>query len=154
MENQNFAKAEMLIRQPVDRVFEAFVDPAITTKFWFTKSTGKLEEHKKVDWSWEMYGFTATVLVKKIERNKKIVIEWGDDDTKSTVEWSFQPFSAHTTWVSIINKGFEGTSEQMLSQVRDSTEGFSLVLAGLKAYLEHHIQLNLVADRFPKELNA
>jgi hypothetical protein len=34
--------------------------------------------------------------------------------------------------------------------VRNSTEGFTLVLAGAKAYLEHHIQLNLVLDRFPK----
>jgi hypothetical protein len=34
--------------------------------------------------------------------------------------------------------------------VAGSTEGFSLVLAGLKAFLEHNIRLNLVADRFPK----
>jgi len=31
------AKVEMLIRKPLDEVFEAFVDPTITTKFWFTK---------------------------------------------------------------------------------------------------------------------
>jgi hypothetical protein len=30
-----------------------------------------------------------------------------------------------------------------------STEGFTLVLAGLKALLEHNIILNLVPDRFP-----
>jgi hypothetical protein len=29
-------------------------------------------------------------------------------------------------------------------------QGFSLVLAGLKALLEHDVRLNLVADRFPK----
>jgi uncharacterized protein YndB with AHSA1/START domain len=34
------AKAEMLIRKPVEEVFEAFVNPAVTTKFWFTKSRG------------------------------------------------------------------------------------------------------------------
>lgn len=34
------AKAEMLIRKPVAEVFEAFVNPEITTKFWFTKSSG------------------------------------------------------------------------------------------------------------------
>ena len=32
------AKAEMLIRKPVAEVFEAFINPEITTKFWFTKS--------------------------------------------------------------------------------------------------------------------
>jgi hypothetical protein len=30
--------------------------------------------------------------------------------------------------------------------------GFTWVLAGLKAYLEHNIMLNLIADRFPKGL--
>ncbi|MBC7990984.1 MAG: polyketide cyclase, partial [Luteimonas sp.] len=27
----------MLIRRPVAEVFEAFVDPAITSRFWFTR---------------------------------------------------------------------------------------------------------------------
>ena len=34
------AKAGMLIRRPVKDVFEAFVDPKITTKFWFTRAAG------------------------------------------------------------------------------------------------------------------
>jgi uncharacterized damage-inducible protein DinB len=40
------AKAEMLIRKPVAEVFEAFVNPAVTTKFWFTKSIGDLSMTK------------------------------------------------------------------------------------------------------------
>ncbi|WP_431211735.1 SRPBCC domain-containing protein [Puia sp. P3] len=42
----------MLIRRPVAEVFGAFVDPAVTTKFWFTKSTGRLEAGKEVVWTW------------------------------------------------------------------------------------------------------
>jgi hypothetical protein len=38
--------------------------------------------------------------------------------------------------------------------VTGSTEGFTLVLAGAKAYLEHGLQLKLVADRFPTGLEA
>ena len=49
------AKAQMLIRRPIGEVFEAFVDPAVTTRFWFTRSTGRLEEGKEVRWDWEMY---------------------------------------------------------------------------------------------------
>src|SRR5262245_40098833 len=49
------AKAEMLIRRPVAEVFQAFVDPAITTKFWFTRSSGPLEAAGRVQWEWEMY---------------------------------------------------------------------------------------------------
>ena len=35
-----------------------------------------------------------------------------------------------------------------------TTEGFTLVLAGLKALLEHGMRLNLVADRFPKGMET
>ena len=49
------AKTEMLIRKPVSEVFEAFVDPAITSKFWFTKGSGRLQAGKQVRWDWEMY---------------------------------------------------------------------------------------------------
>ncbi len=40
LEQAPVAKAELLIRKPVGEVFEAFVNPEITTKFWFTKSSG------------------------------------------------------------------------------------------------------------------
>jgi hypothetical protein len=40
------AKTGMLIRRPAADVFEAFVNPDITTKFWFTKSSGRLEAGK------------------------------------------------------------------------------------------------------------
>lgn len=41
-----FGKVEMLIRKPVAEVFEAFINPVITTKFWLTKSSGRIEEGK------------------------------------------------------------------------------------------------------------
>jgi uncharacterized protein YndB with AHSA1/START domain len=43
----------MLIRRPVSDVFEAFVNPDITTKFWFTQSSGRLEAGKQVQWDWK-----------------------------------------------------------------------------------------------------
>jgi uncharacterized protein YndB with AHSA1/START domain len=151
-EAQNFAKAEMLIRKPVSLVFEAIIDPALTTKFWFTKSTGKLEENKHVEWTWEMYDYVAPVLVKSIVPDERIEIEWGNEDALTTVEWTFKPLSADSTFVSIVNTGFKGDVEQIIAQIRDSTEGFTLLLAALKAYLEHGIELNLIADRFPEGL--
>jgi len=50
MENKQFAKAEMLIRKGIEEVFDAFINPEITTKIWFTKSSGKLETGKHVEW--------------------------------------------------------------------------------------------------------
>lgn len=68
------------------------------------------------------------------------------------VEWVFNPLNEHETFVSITNSGFHGDTDKIIDQVRNSTEGFTLVLAGAKAYLEHNLQLNLVLDRFPKGL--
>ena len=140
----------MLIRKPVADVFGAFVDPEITTKFWFTKSSGWLEAGKQVRWDWEMYGISVPVTVKTIEPNKRIVVEWPGYSGHTTVEWVFAPQKDGTTFVSITEAGFSGDGDELVKQVTDSTQGFSLVLAGLKAFLEHNVRLNLVADRYPK----
>jgi hypothetical protein len=56
--------------------------------------------------------------------------------------------------VGITNTGFTGGGAELAKQTADAAEGFSLVLAGLKALLEHGVRLNLVADRFPKGLDV
>jgi hypothetical protein len=70
------------------------------------------------------------------------------------VEWKFAAQKDGTTFVSITEAGFSGDGDQLMQQVADSTQGFSLVLAGLKALLEHDVRLNLVADRYPKGIEA
>jgi uncharacterized protein YndB with AHSA1/START domain len=75
-------ETQMLIRKPIATVFQAFIDPKITTNFWFTKSSGLLEIGKTITWEWEMYGVSTNVLVKDIIPNKKIATEWGNPATK------------------------------------------------------------------------
>jgi uncharacterized protein YndB with AHSA1/START domain len=143
-------KTGMLIRKPVADVFEAFINPNITTKFWFTKSSGRLEVGKQVQWDWEMYDISIAVTAKAIEPNQRIVIEWPGYSGLTTVEWMFAPQKDGTTFVSIAEAGFTGDGDELVKQVTDSTQGFSLVLAGLKALLEYNVRLNLVADRYPE----
>jgi uncharacterized protein YndB with AHSA1/START domain len=143
------ARAEMLIRQPVALVYEAFVNPAITSNFWFTRGSGRLEAGKEVRWEWEMYGVSIAVAVKEMEPNKRILVEWPGQGTPTRVEWTFASRADNTTFVTITNAGFSGDDDAIVKQALDSTEGFTLVLCGLKAYLEHNIRLNLVGDRFP-----
>ena len=142
------AKTAMLIRRPVAEVFEAFINPAITSKFWFTRGSGRLEQGKEVQWDWEMYNFSTQVSVKAIEENKRILIEWSGYGT-TMIEWIFTAPSENTTFVSITNTGFSGNGDELVNQAISSTEGFTFVLSGLKAFLEHNIILNLVADRHP-----
>lgn len=146
------AKAEMLIRRPVAEVFEAFINPAMTTKFWFSRSSGRLEPGCQVQWEWEMYGVSSQVSVKAIEEQKRILIEWSGYGTPNLVEWIFTALEDDTTFVSITNTGFSGNGDELVNQAMGSTAGFTMVLCGLKAFLEHNIMLNLVADRFPKGL--
>lgn len=65
------------------------------------------------------------------------------------VEWIFTSRAENKTLVSIINSGFKGDRDDIVRQVIDSTGGFTIVLCGLKALLEHGIVLRLVSDRFP-----
>jgi uncharacterized protein YndB with AHSA1/START domain len=143
-------KTGMLIRKPVAEVFQAFIDPSVTTRFWFTNGSGTLEVGREVQWDWEMYDISIPVTATVIEPNERIVIEWPGYSGQTTVEWEFSELDDGTTFVDITESGFVGDGDELARQVADSTAGFSLVLAGLKAYLEHGLELNLVADRFPE----
>jgi uncharacterized protein YndB with AHSA1/START domain len=143
----------MLVRKPAKEVFDAFIDPDLTTRFWFTGSSGRLEVGKQVQWDWEMYDISITVTPRAIEENKRIEIQWPGYSGPTTVEWVFEPQQDGTTFVKISEAGFTGTGDELVRQVTDSTAGFTLVLAGLKAYLEHGVELNLVTDRFPEGLD-
>ncbi|EOG2034537.1 SRPBCC family protein [Pseudomonas aeruginosa] len=152
---QVVAKAEMLIRRPIAEVFEAFVDPAITARFWYSRGDARLEAGKRLRWHWGMYGVSQEIEVKDLQTNRRILIEWPNGDSNpSQVEWLFEELPGAGTFVSIRNSGFVGTPEEVIPRVVDATEGFTLVLAGLKACLEHGIALNLVADRFPRGLDG
>ncbi|MDR0792415.1 MAG: SRPBCC family protein [Chitinophagaceae bacterium] len=147
--NTPVVETQMLIRKPANEAFNAFINPAITTNFWFTKSSGKLEAGKKIVWEWEMYGVQANVSVISIEPDKKITLLWGNPET--TVEFNFEKISENTTYVVIRNYGFQQTGDELISVLLDLTGGFTTVLDGLKAYLEHGIRLNLVGDKFLKK---
>ena len=148
--NKPCVEAQMLIRKPVAKVFQAFIDPAITTNFWFTKSSGPLEVGRTVTWDWEMYGVSKTVVTNQIIPNKLIATEWGNPSTM--VDYAFTALTDDTTYVVIKHYGFKLAGDELLQAIKDSTGGFTTVLDGLKAYLEHNLKLNLIADKFPKEI--
>jgi uncharacterized protein YndB with AHSA1/START domain len=148
--NSEQVKCQMMIRKPIKEVFNAFIDPKITTNFWFTKSSGKLEKGKTVKWEWEMYGHSTEVIVNDIVENKKISIEW--DKPSTNVDFEFETLSESQTYITIKHYGFNNTGEKLIESIKDNTGGFTTVLDGLKAYLEHNINLNLIADKYPQKI--
>lgn len=143
----------MQIRRPPGEVFEAFADPAITSRFWFTHGSGRLEPGARVKWEWAMYGFSVDVEVRTADP-ERIEVAWSAYGAPSTIEWRFTPLPDGTTFVRIANSGFAGSEAEKIKAALDATEGFAFVLAGAKAWLEHGVELNLVRDRFPKGLDA
>lgn len=106
------ANVQMLIRKPVEEVFEAFVDPTVTTKFWFTKSSDRLGPGKRIRWDWELNSASAQVVVKAVEKNQRLEIEWSGNGVSTTVEWMFTPRKDGTILVGISNWGFEGSDDE------------------------------------------
>ena len=140
-------ECQMMIRKPIDEVFQAFIDPAITTKFWFSKSSGLLEKDKTITWEWEMYGVSTDIKVVDIITNEKITVEW--DHPSTTVDFHFSKLKEDRTYVEIHNYGFLQSGSELIEAIKNNTGGFTTVLDGLKAYLEFGIELNLVKDKFP-----
>jgi hypothetical protein len=93
-------------------------------------------------------------LAKAIEPNRRIQIEWPGYSGPTTVEWRLDSLEDDATFVDVTETGFEGSGDNLVKYVADSTQGFSLMLAGMKALLEHDLQPNLTADRFPNGLDA
>jgi len=144
------AKTGMLIRRPVEDVFEAIVNPEITSKFWFSNGSGRLTTGGRVRWDWESHDTSIDVTAKAIEPNKRVLIEWPGYTGPAEVEWTFQAIPDGTTFVRVRESGWTGDADKLVRYVADSTQGFTLMLAGLKALLEHEIRLNLTVDRYPK----
>jgi len=149
--NAVVARAGMLIRAPVGEVFEALVDPAITSRFWFSRGSDRLDAGREVRWDWDTYGVSAQVRPKAIERDRRILLEWSAYETPTLIEWVLTP-RPEGTFLAVTNSGFAGDADRVVAQAMSSTEGFALVLAGMKAFLEHGLALNLVTDRFPAGL--
>lgn len=139
-------KTSMLIRKPVQDVFEAFADPSVTTMFWFTKGSGRLEAGRQVRWEWEMYGVADDVTVEAFIPHERIALVFGDG---TAAEWLFEDRGPLGTLVTITADGFHGGADEAVEGALDAMGGYTMVLCAAKAYLEHGVRLNVVADRAP-----
>jgi uncharacterized protein YndB with AHSA1/START domain len=141
----------MLIRRRPDEVFEALADPAITTRFWYTRSTGRMAQGAELTWAWEMYRVSSAVRVLDVEPGRRIRFSWDGYDPAhpTTVEFQFIPYSGGTTYLRITETGFTGDADTQVSRALDATAGFTFLISSLKAALEHDITLRVVLDAHP-----
>jgi uncharacterized protein YndB with AHSA1/START domain len=139
-------KIQLRIRKPAEDCYEAFVDPAITSKFWFSEGSDRLDAAEIVTWTWGMYGMSSKVLVKELAPVTRILVDWdyGTEDVK-TIEWAFTDRGDGSTLVEIIQHNVSGD----IAKITDLSSGFAFVLASAKAWLEHSVRLRIVEDVHP-----
>lgn len=138
------ASVELLIRCAPSSAYEAFVRPAVLTRFWLSKASGPLTPSCDVRWEFMVPGATAQLRVESLVPDERIQISW-DDGTR--VEWTFRKHDLDGTVVSVRQWGFQGSHDAVVAQALDATAGFTLVLAELKVLLEQGIAANLVRDK-------
>ncbi|GAA0540775.1 SRPBCC domain-containing protein [Chitinophaga japonensis] len=144
------ASSGMLIYKPVEEVFEALVNPDITSMFWFSKSSGRLDTGRPVEWTWEAYHVSTTVTPVEIIPNQSITFRWVAGDLETTVYITFTSKSADVTFVSVDEKGWKADDPNLVQHIAGQTEGWVLVLVSMKAYLEHGWRIKAVEARFPE----
>lgn len=81
-----------------------------------------------------MYNFSAKVIATEIIPDKSIKFDWNASDKPTQVSFTFIGLDSQSTFVTIVHDGFDKTGDELIETLKDSTSGFTLVMAGLKSY--------------------
>jgi uncharacterized protein YndB with AHSA1/START domain len=153
MEKQTLEiKAALQILKPVNEVFEAIIDPVKMSNYFISKSSGRMEEGKKVMWRFPEFDMEFPVRVGKIEKDKYISFYWDVDGIELLTEMTLTQRANNSTLVSITEKSREN-DEAGIKWLMGNTEGWANFLACLKAYLEYGINLRKGAFDFMSDKN-
>ena len=148
MKNQTLEiKAALQILKPVNKVFEAIVDPDIMSNYFISKSSGKMEEGKQIKWQFPEFDMEFPIRIDKIEINKYISYYWDMDGIELLIEMTLTSKENNSTVVTITEKS-RNNDEAGIKWLMGNTEGWANFLACLKAYLEYGINLRKGAFDF------
>ncbi|RZJ17934.1 MAG: ATPase [Brevundimonas sp.] len=142
------------IARPVEEVFEAVADPAKLSRYFTTGgAVGPLEGGATVQWEFADFPGAFPVQVIEVEKNRRIVISWeanegppddGDPVVRvaymTTVVFTFDALDDGRTLVTIEEGGWRETPTG-LKAAFGNCQGWSQMLAALKAWVEHGINL-------------
>jgi uncharacterized protein YndB with AHSA1/START domain len=145
-------KAKLQIQKPVEEVFEAIVDPAKMSNYFISKSSGKIEEGKTLNWWFPEFDESFPVRIGKIEKDKYISYYWSSPDNSKEllVEMKLETRENNSTLVSVTEKSMEN-NEAGIKWLKGNTEGWANFLACLKAFLEYGINLRKGAFDFMRK---
>jgi Uncharacterized conserved protein len=135
------------VARPCEEVYEAVADPEQLSKYFATGGArGRLEPGAEVTWEFHDFPGRFPVTVVEADPPRRLVIEWdaneaygGAPTTRTTFE--FEPIDDGTrTLVTITESSWRATSEGAKAAF-GNCEGWTGMLAALKAWLEYGINL-------------
>ena len=150
-ENQSLSELRFSVSGRVSRspaeVYEAVADPDQLSRYFTTGGArGRLEPGADVTWDFHDFPGRFPVTVVSAEPPHRIVIEWdgaetaGEGGTTRTT-FVFEPIDEGArTLVTITEEAWRATAEGA-EQAFGNCEGWTGMLAALKAWLEHGINL-------------
>ena len=149
------------IARPVHEVFEAVADPGKLSNYFTTGgASGRLETGATVTWDFHDFPGAFPVEVVEVVPDEKIVLRWDASEGeppnlsdnpprsematapyKTTVTMTFAPLDGDTrTLVEIKEEGWQ-ENQGALEASYGNCQGWSQMLAALKAWVEHGINL-------------
>ena len=135
------------IARPVSEVFEAVADPEQLSRYFATGGArGRLEAGADVTWDFADFPGRFPVEVAESDAPRRIVLRWdgreaASQDGRTTVVFAFEPVDGNArTLVKITESSWQATDAGVRSAF-GNCEGWTGMLAAMKAWVEHGINL-------------
>jgi uncharacterized protein YndB with AHSA1/START domain len=135
------------VSRPCAEVYEAVADPDQLSRYFTTGGArGRLEPGTDVTWDFHDFPGAFPVRVVEADPPRRIVIEWDGRETSgdrgtTTTTFEFEPLDADTrTLVTITESSWRPTPDGARNAF-GNCEGWTGMLAALKAWVEHGINL-------------
>jgi uncharacterized protein YndB with AHSA1/START domain len=135
------------ISRPVAAVYDAVADPDQLSQYFTTGGArGRLETGSEATWDFHDFPGECPVRVLEAEPPRRIVIQWqargsANSDGWNTTTFEFEPVDGDArTLVTITESSWQPTQEGVTNAL-GNCEGWTGMLAALKVWLEHGINL-------------
>lgn len=135
------------VSRPCAEVYEAVADPAQLSQYFTTGGArGRLEPDAEISWDFHDFPGAFPVTVLEADPPRRIVVRWSgeataDEQGHTTTTFEFEPIDGDTrTLVTITESSWQPT-EAGARNAFGNCEGWTGMLAALKVWLEHGINL-------------
>jgi uncharacterized protein YndB with AHSA1/START domain len=144
------------VSRPVAQVFEAVADPDTLSQYFTTGGAkGRLETGATVTWDFHDFPGAFPVEVTEVVPNEKIVLKWEAGDGSDPVTEGEGRGASYLTTVTMIFKPIDNDTRTLVQITEDGWQetqtglkwsygncmGWSQMLAALKMWVEHGINL-------------